>query len=117
MTLHTPIDHTREMNTLAEAAAALGYEIVDIAGFLDVLEENARNDRKAIIALKDGADKMAEANKSITTLVSVLTTTSDQALKDVQSSVALVSQPLTGLSGPLPTIMSLLSLIPYSDFK
>lgn len=90
MTLHTPIDHTREMNTLAEAAAALGYEIVDIAGFLDVLEENARNDRKAIIALKDGADKMAEANKSITTLVSALTTTSDQALKDVQSSVALV---------------------------
>lgn len=90
MTLHTPIDHGKEMDVLARNAAALGYEIVDIAGFLDLVEDHARDERMALGALGNGAQDIAAANETILHLVNALSQTSDQALKDVQRSVALV---------------------------
>ena len=39
------------MNRLARTAAKLGYEIVDIAGFLDLVEAQAKDQREALHAL------------------------------------------------------------------
>jgi hypothetical protein len=41
MSIQTPIDATRQMDKLAKAAAALGFEIVDVAGFLDLADSHA----------------------------------------------------------------------------
>lgn len=92
MTFHTPLDASADMNKLAKAAAALGYEIVDVAGFLDLVEAHAKGQREALGSLGRGTQDMALANEEVVTLVETLTETSDQALQEVQTSVGLVRQ-------------------------
>ncbi|MGC1494531.1 MAG: methyl-accepting chemotaxis protein [Sulfitobacter sp.] len=90
MTLHTPIDTTAQLDKLAKAASALGFEIVDISGFLDLVEGHSKGQRRALGALGESAAEMADANEDVAALVDALAATSDQALRDVKSSVTLV---------------------------
>ena len=90
MTAQIPIDATGRMDKLAKAAAALGFEIVDIAGFLDLADGHAKHQRSALDALGASAKEVTNVNDEMGTLVDALTVTSDQALSDVKTSVALV---------------------------
>tara|TARA_R110002110_G_scaffold42982_1_gene134247 strand:+ start:956 stop:2350 length:1395 start_codon:yes stop_codon:yes gene_type:complete len=90
MTLHTPIDSSAHLDRLTKSAAALGFEIVDIAGFFDLVEAQAKGQRAALGALGESAAEMAAANADVSVLVDALGATSDQALQDVKTSVALV---------------------------
>ncbi len=91
MTLHSVVvAKPEQMARLGKAAAALGYEIVDIAGFLDLVESHAVNQRTALTALGESAGEMASANEDVQALVRDLSVTSATAMKNVQSSVALV---------------------------
>ncbi|UWR09738.1 methyl-accepting chemotaxis protein [Sulfitobacter mediterraneus] len=90
MTAQIPIDATGRMDKLAKAAAALGFEIVDIAGFLDLADNHAKHQRSALDALGASAKEVTNVNDEMGALVDALTITSDQALSDVKTSVALV---------------------------
>lgn len=92
MSIHSPLDATADMNRLAKTVAMLGYEIVDIAGFLDLVEAHAKEQREALRSLGHGADVMGAANEEIISLVDTLTVTSDQSLQEVQASVGMVQQ-------------------------
>lgn len=92
MSIHTPLDTSADMNRLARTAAMLGYEIVDIAGFLDLVEAQAKDQREALRSLGRGADVVGAANTEIISLVDTLTVVSDQSLQEVQASVGMVQQ-------------------------
>ena len=90
MTLHSPLRPSPELDRLAESAAALGYEIVDIVGFLDLVETHARNQRGLLSTLGQSAGDVVSANDDVRQRVEALGTTSEQALREVQSSVGMV---------------------------
>jgi methyl-accepting chemotaxis protein len=90
MSIQTPIDATRQMDKLAKAAAALGFEIVDVAGFLDLADSHAKHQRAALDALTASASEVTNVNDEVSQLVDALSVTSDKALSDVKTSVTLV---------------------------
>lgn len=90
MTLHSSLDPVPQMARLAEAAAKLGYEIVDIAGFLDLVESHARQQRVSLDKLGASAGDVRDANEDVRGMVEAMSTASDKVLSDMQSSVALV---------------------------
>ena len=90
MTAHSPITTPSPLDQLAQAAAGLGYEIVDIAGFLDLVEGHAATQKQALGALGQSADEVSAANDDAGVLAQALGRTSDKARADVQNSVTLV---------------------------
>ena len=90
MTLHSPLRPSPQLDRLAESAAALGYEIVDIVGFLDLVETHARNQRGLLSTLGQSAQDVVAANGDVRERVVALGATSEQALREVQSSVSMV---------------------------
>ncbi|MEM6887806.1 MAG: methyl-accepting chemotaxis protein [Pseudomonadota bacterium] len=70
---------------LTEAAAALGYEIVDIAGFLDLIEEHATAQRHGLDLLKSRADVMTQTNLDVKRAVDSMSACTAQTVQDVVS--------------------------------
>jgi len=90
MTAQQPFPEMPQLNALARAASALGYEIVDLAGFLDMVEAQARDQRAALANLDAGADSIRAANASVNTAASDLGHSVEQTFDDVAQSVALM---------------------------
>lgn len=90
MTAHPDFPEIPKMNALARAASELGYEIVDIAGFLDLVEARARDQRADLSTLENGASEIKAANGAVHSVVSDLTRTVTQTSQDMTRSVALV---------------------------
>jgi methyl-accepting chemotaxis protein len=81
---------TAKTDRLTQAAAALGYEIVDIAGFLDLIEEHAKAQRHGLDTLKSRARDMAGANEDVQQAVASLTESTAKTVEEVESSAALM---------------------------
>jgi methyl-accepting chemotaxis protein len=96
MTAHAPFNATQSINKLAKAASELGYEIVDIYGFLGLVETHAVQQREALAALLINVEQMANANSDATDLAQSLRTTSQQAQQDVSASVSSYAPLVTG---------------------
>lgn len=79
-----------EMSRLSAAASALGYEIVDIAGFLDGLEVKAREQRQILAALSKSAHAVVSANRDTREAISDLTENSEKTYQDVQKSAEIM---------------------------
>jgi methyl-accepting chemotaxis protein len=92
MTAHTPVSVPPEMDKLAKTASALGFEIVDIGSFLDLLEGQADQQRSALLALRACATDMTAANADATASLRALTERAIEAQQDIQTSVALVRE-------------------------
>ncbi len=90
MTAHPDFPEIPQMNALARAASELGYEIVDIAGFLDMVEERARDQRAALTTLEHGAGEIKTANGAVQAVAQDLTQTVTKTSQDVSQSAALV---------------------------
>ncbi len=60
-----PDPTTTELDTLARNALRLGYEIVEISGTLDAIEEDTRAQASAMSTLKIGAAAILEANQGV----------------------------------------------------
>ena len=90
MSLHSALDPNPQIERLTSAAATLGYEIVDIAGFLDLVEAHAKAQRGSVNRLSVSAGDVCDANEDVKSLLDTVSDASDQVLKDMQSSVALV---------------------------
>ncbi|MEM8653918.1 MAG: methyl-accepting chemotaxis protein [Pseudomonadota bacterium] len=79
-----------QLNALARSASTLGYEIVDLAGFLDMVEAQARDQRAALKVLAGGASAIETANDAVNTAASDLVHSVDRTYEDVGQSVGLM---------------------------
>ncbi|MEO9648739.1 MAG: methyl-accepting chemotaxis protein [Roseobacter sp.] len=80
----------QHVDRLTSAAAALGYEIVDIAGFLDLVEEHARAQSSGLDILKARASDVSSANSDVQHAVETMAEHTSATVTDVEASVALV---------------------------
>ncbi|KIN60929.1 Methyl-accepting chemotaxis protein-like protein [Sulfitobacter noctilucae] len=90
MSAQFPVDGTKNLDALAKTASELGFEIVDIAGFLDLVDQQAKEQRGALSALNACARDMTEANTDVSHLVKGLSAIADKSRRDVRTSVMLV---------------------------
>lgn len=74
------------MNRLAAAASELGYEIVDLAGFLDLVEAQAHDQRQALGALTHSASEVGQANADVRAATEVLNRSTRTTVEDVKAS-------------------------------
>lgn len=79
-----------EVDRLTAAAADLGYEIVDIAGFLDLVEEHAKAQTNGLSILRNRAEEMNNANSDVREAVQEMARNTGETAKDVESSAALM---------------------------
>ena len=92
MSLPDRIPPSADTERLTSAAAALGYEIVDIAGFLDLVEEHAHAQTGGLNILKSQAENVVTANSDVRHAVETLAAHTDETVKNVEKSVSLVRQ-------------------------
>lgn len=84
------LSDTQHTGRLTAAAAALGYEIVDIAGFLDLVEAHAKAQTSGLNVLKTRASDVTTANADVRQAVQSMAEHTDATVKDVESSAELV---------------------------
>lgn len=86
-----PKPHDTAMtDRLTRAAADLGYEIVDIAGFLDLIEEHARAQRHGLDILKSASQEMTRANVDVKEAVETMSDSTAETVREVESSASLM---------------------------
>ncbi|WP_299140884.1 methyl-accepting chemotaxis protein [uncultured Tateyamaria sp.] len=90
MTARQEFPEIPQLNALARAAATLGYEIVDIAGFLDMVEAQALEQRTALSALESGASDIEAANAAVQTSAFDLGESVSRTAEDVEQSATLM---------------------------
>ncbi|MFK7762835.1 MAG: methyl-accepting chemotaxis protein [Roseobacter sp.] len=77
---------------LSAAAAALGYEIVDIAGFLDLVEEHAKAQTGGLNVLQSRSGEVTRANADVMSAAQTMAEHTANTVEDVTSSAAKVRQ-------------------------
>ncbi len=90
MNTRSEFPELKAIDTLAERASALGYEIVDIAGSLDLVDANAKAQRAALGDMQSSAGRIHEANTQVCTAANGLRSSAASTFKDVQESVTLI---------------------------
>lgn len=82
--------YAAKTDRLTSAASALGYEIVDIAGFLDLIEEHAHAQRGALDVLKTRASDMEKANDDVRDAVEGMMESTAKTVQEVAGSASLM---------------------------
>lgn len=84
---HRPVS-AQDASRLTSAAAALGYEIVDIAGFLDLVEAHAHAQTDSLNVLRARASEVATANADVLAAARKMADHTTETASDVEDSVA-----------------------------
>lgn len=90
MTAQANFPEMKELHTLARAASNLGYEIVDIAGFLDLVEVQAEQQRAALTGVERGTRDIGAASSAVETAASDLNESVARTAQDVETSANLM---------------------------
>jgi methyl-accepting chemotaxis protein len=77
---------------LTLAAAMLGYEIVDIAGFLDLVEEHAQAQTHGLKVLNSRASEVAEANADVMNALQSMAEHTGTSVADVNATATRVRE-------------------------
>lgn len=77
-----------ELDHLAQTSSQLGFEIVDIAGFLDLVDEKSRDQLAAVGKLRRNADQVTGSNEQVMESIRSMTETAEQTLENVNASVS-----------------------------
>lgn len=88
MSLSQRSDFDHHANRLTSAAAALGYEIVDIAGFLDLVEAHAHDQTDSLNVLRRRASEVTAANSDVLSAARKMADHTAATVGDVEDSVA-----------------------------
>ncbi len=75
---------------MAKISSSLGFEVVDIAGFLDTIEEKAQHQREELTALQSSASHVQDANARMSSSIEEVARSAHEALDSVQISVGFV---------------------------
>lgn len=83
-------DH--RMTLLAEYAGQLGFEVVDIAGFLDAVDEQSQHQLQVLGQVQSSATEVLSANGAVRAALESVTGITHQTLERVEGSVAFVRE-------------------------
>jgi len=86
----TSKDADKSMDSLAQTSSQLGFEIVDIAGFLDAIEKKSRDQLQALKAMQNGALRVIDSNASVLETIQTVSGSTQKTLETVQKSVSIV---------------------------
>lgn len=92
MSLHDPNMDPKILSQLASAASTLGYEIVDVSGFLELIEEQASAQRSTIGQLKGQAGTVAHATDRVLSVTSNLSVAANQTLESASETVQSIQE-------------------------
>lgn len=81
-----------ELTALASTASQLGFEIVDIAGFLDLVDEQSQEQRAAVASLSQRTAFVTSANEQVIDMIRTMSETAEETLASVSTSVASVRE-------------------------
>lgn len=81
---------TADATALARAASTLGYEIVDIAGFVDLIEAQAQGQRNALATLEKSVADIVQANGAVTSAADDLGTCVTRTSTDMARSTEMM---------------------------
>ncbi|MEL7098999.1 MAG: methyl-accepting chemotaxis protein [Pseudomonadota bacterium] len=96
MTEHTHIPDLALLNRLADQASEIGYEIVDLAGFLDLVETRAAAQSEALEKLTSAGDALEAANANTATAASTLQSGAADMQSGTSASAEQVRTLITG---------------------
>ncbi|MBU0644246.1 MAG: chemotaxis protein [Alphaproteobacteria bacterium] len=86
----TSADH--RMSLLAKYAGRLGFEVVDIAGFLDSVDEQSKSQIAVLADVQSSATDVMTANGAVRDALTTVTSITDQTLNRVEGSVGFVRE-------------------------
>ena len=86
---HNSSIESQRLSDLSKAAAALGFDIVEIAGFLDDMDSYSGTQVETLGNARDGAQKVLVANDAVIGAVKTLSTSADKVLAEVEASVEM----------------------------
>ncbi|SFQ95537.1 methyl-accepting chemotaxis protein [Poseidonocella sedimentorum] len=89
--LNTRPTPDRNLTSIVETSASLGYEIVDLAGFLDDVDARSKAQQAALDGVYSGARTLAESNKRVSAAI-------DRVIETAGEMDAKVSGSLDGLA-------------------
>lgn len=78
------------LDQLTHLSSQLGYEIVDIAGFLDEIDQKSQNQLVALQHLTKDADRVVSANSEVLETIESVSAATEETLTSVQESVRFV---------------------------
>jgi methyl-accepting chemotaxis protein len=79
-----------QLNHLTQISSQLGFEIVDIAGFLDLMDQKSQRQLAALQQLTQEADQVVTSNGQVLDTIQTVSITTEQTLQSVQASVKFV---------------------------
>lgn len=79
-----------QLNHLTQISSQLGYEIVDIAGFLDQMDQQSQGQISALHDLTREADRVCTSNGQVLDTIQTVSTATEETLQSVQTSVRFV---------------------------
>ncbi len=82
----------QRMTKLADYAGRLGFEVVDIAGFLDTVDRQSQNQIRTLSEAQIAASEVMAANGTVRQALTSVTGITDQTLAKVEGSVAFVRE-------------------------
>ncbi|WP_282060559.1 methyl-accepting chemotaxis protein [Roseobacter litoralis] len=92
MPVHERLSSQPDVDRLSSAAAALGYEIVDIAGFLDLVEAHAHAQTSGLKVITARARDMTTANADVREAVQSMAQQTEATVTDVVASAGMVRE-------------------------
>lgn len=90
MSSHSTFPNTRQMSRISQSASVMGYEVVDLAGFLVTVEEQAKRQRIELSALSKSAHAILGANEESNIAIAELTQSSDSTAEEMRSSAEMM---------------------------
>jgi methyl-accepting chemotaxis protein len=95
-----PVDEgQRALDVLAAESAALGYEIVDVAGFLDHVDQVSKGQIAALAVARASAAAVTAANDAVRTAVEDVARSTGAALDDADASLAVIRDATRRMTG------------------
>ncbi len=85
-----PTANSQKLDQLAQVSSQLGFEIVDIAGFLDVIDQKSQNQLSALQSLTTQADRVTASNGQVLDTIQAVSVATQETLHSVQTSVQFV---------------------------
>jgi methyl-accepting chemotaxis protein len=86
MSTHSTFPDPKQMTRMSKSASIMGYEIVDLAGFLDVVEAQAQRQRRELAELSKSARAILGANEESRSALIDLSESSDATAQEIYSS-------------------------------
>ncbi|MGB0660147.1 MAG: methyl-accepting chemotaxis protein [Mangrovicoccus sp.] len=82
--------NTTALNRLSKSASSLGFDVVEIAGFLDLIDKQSHGQLKLLGEAREGAHRISEANQAVIDAVDTVSKSTDRTLGAVDTSIDFV---------------------------